>query len=339
MTHFKIGTAEIPARVVLAPLSGITDAAFRKMCRRWGAGCTFADMLSADGLVRTNARTLSRIRVSGPERPIGAQLFGTDPGVMRDAACLLEAAGFDFVDINAGCPARKVVRRGAGSALAENPVLLGRVLSAVSNALRVGVTVKLRPQRDVHATVRLTKRLEDCGASAITIHGRSASQIHSGPVHVASIAAVKSTSRVPVIANGGVVSPEGAAALLRETESDAVMIGRGCLGRPWLFHRSHVYLSSGLLISEPSFEERIDICLDQLWDALRSEDERFVVPRMRKHLGWYLKGMPNSARVRSAVFTERTSEGITQILLEYRRQLSYSPRSVKSEPRDVAQSS
>ena len=339
MAGFRIAGTDIDGRILLAPLSGITDSAFRRLCRRWGAAATFADMLSADGIVRRNARTLCKISTCGEERPVGAQLFGTDPGVMRDAAVLLEYAGFDFIDINAGCPVRKIVRRGAGSALAENPRLLGRLLHAMTGAVRIGVTVKLRPLEDLRATIELTRRVEECGAAAITVHGRLASRLHSGPVLVGSIAEVKSRSTIPVIANGGVVSPEGAARLLLSTGCDAVMIGRGCLGRPWLFHRADAYLSCGCVIEEPSYEERIDVCLQHLREALKDEDERFAVPRMRKHLGWYLKGMPYSARLRSLVFSEKSSHGVENILHEYRSELSHLRRSEPCGSREIAQSS
>jgi len=324
---FRIGSSRIDGRVLLAPLSGITDSVFRRICRARGAAGTFSEMLSADGLVRRNRKTLFQIRLSGAEQPVGGQLFGSDAGTMLEAARMLEAAGFDFIDINAGCPARKIVKRGAGCALADQPALLARIVEKLSSSLRVGVTVKFRAFADPDSTVRLAGLIEQSGAAAITIHGRPAAQFHGGEVLAETIGLVKSRSRIPVIANGGVVSPQGALGFLERTGSDAVMIGRGCLGRPWLFEHTNVFFSTGSLLPEPPFEERIEACLEHFSEALRQEDEHFAVPKMRKHIGWYLRGMPGSAALRARLFSLADPEEIVATLLGYRERLATSARS------------
>ena len=290
--------------LVLAPMAGITDLPFRRICKEMGAGLVFSEMLSVEALVRDHKRTKGMLLSDPAERPVVFQIFGGKPGSLAEAAGIVSEGAVDFIDINMGCPVPKVLKSGAGSALLRDLPLAKEIMSAVVKASKVPVTVKIRVGWDAKTlvAVELAKAAEEVGIAAVTVHGRTKVQGFSGHADWSMIKAVKDAVRIPVIGNGDVHSARDAKRMIDETGCDGVMIGRAIQGNPWIFREARQYLETGLLPPHPSLEEREVVMLRHLKDMVRLIGENIGVREMRKHLCWYTKGLPGGAE-----FRERTN--------------------------------
>jgi nifR3 family TIM-barrel protein len=282
-------------------MAGVTDGAFRLLCREQGCGLVCTEMVSAKALLYDNPRTWELLRVTPPERPVAAQLFGSSPALLAEAARRLE--GFDAVDLNMGCPAPKVVKNGEGAFLMTQPALAGAIIKAVARATALPVTVKLRKGfKDGETTAEeLAAIAEANGAAAVTVHGRTRAQFYSGAADWSVIRAVKRRVRIPVVGNGDVDSPEKAAQMLAETGCDAVMIGRAALGNPWLFRACRAFAAGGPVPPPPTWPEKIALALRHGQMLADLKGPRLGALEMRKHFCWYLKGAPRAAELRAAI--------------------------------------
>jgi nifR3 family TIM-barrel protein len=310
-------------RASLAPLAGVTDSAYRRICAEFGARPVMTEMVSSDGFVRGHPSDKTRrlLRFHESERPIGFQFFGADPAIMAEAARRAAALGPDFIDINAGCPMKKVVAKGAGSALLLDLPLLGRIVrSVVEAAFPLPVTVKIRSGWD-HGSVNAVEAARvcaDCGAYAVTVHPRPRSQLFGGNADWTVIRAVKEAVPAPVVGSGDIRSPEDARRMLRETGADAVMIGRAALGNPWIFRSTAELLEGRPLSPEPGMDERLALALRHLELLAVEVSERFAVLNMRKFFGWYSRGMRGGAEFRRRVFTAETIDEVRRVVEERR---------------------
>ncbi len=320
--RWHIGDVQIPNRVVLAPMAGVTDLPFRLLVKEFGCGLVYAPMVSSMALQYGNPASRKFLSFSDIERPVAVQLFGAKPAIMAEAARCVADLGPDIIDINMGCPTPKIVSGGAGCALMRDPALAAEIAAAVVEAVSIPVTVKIRSGWDAeHMTaVKLSRLLEDVGVAALCVHGRTREQFYSGEADWSVIAAVKDAVSVPVIGNGDVKTPQDAARLLQETGCDAVMVGRGSLGRPWVFAQIVQHLNGDEVMADPEPDERIDLALRHLHMAVEFGGERAIY-EMRKHLAWYLKGLDHANQVKRAVMEAETLESVIDNLQTYRRQL------------------
>lgn len=289
----QIGSVTLAGRMVLAPMAGVTDRAFRQICCEQGAALTVTEMVSAKALTYGDKKTPGLLALGVDEHPAAAQIFGHEPETMAEGAKIArEISGCDIIDINMGCPAPKIAGNGDGSALMRDPALAARVIEAVANAVDVPVTVKFRKGWDEKSVncVEFARMAEQAGAAAIAVHGRTRAQQYSGNADWDAIAAVKRAVSIPVIANGDVAVPEDAVRILRHTGADAVMVGRGALGDPWIFARANALLETGVCPPLPPFTERIDTAVRQIELAAAYKGERVAMLEARRHVNWYLKG-------------------------------------------------
>lgn len=322
---FKIGDIEIKNRIVLAPMAGICNSAFRKIIKEMGVGLIYAEMVSDKALVYNSKKTEDMLYMEECERPIAQQIFGSDKSTFIEAAKkVYEEMKPDIIDINMGCPVPKVALRAqAGSALLKNPDKVYEIVKAVVEAVPVPVTVKIRSgwdDKNINA-VEIAKICEKAGASAITIHGRTRSQGYSGSVNYDIIRDVKKSVSIPVIGNGDVIDIESAKKMF-ETGVDAIMIGRGCLGNPWLIKELVTYFENGTILDKPSYNERIDMCFHHMEYLRKIKCEKVTVLEMRSHIAWYLKGLPGSVEVKNECFKETTLQGLCNILKNYLNKLN-----------------
>lgn len=320
----KIGNIETKNNVFLAPMAGVTDLVFRVICKEMDCGMVYSEMVSAKGVQHNNKNTKELLKVDERERPVAMQMFGSDPEIMAEMARKLnEYEDIDRLDINMGCPAPKIVKNGEGSALTLNPKLVGEIISAVSKASEKPVTVKFRKGfDDQHLNaLEIGKIAEESGAKAVTIHGRTREQYYAGKADWDIIKALKEEIKtIPVIGNGDIFTPEDAKNMLEYTGCDAVMIGRGSQGNPFIFKRTVEYLENGILLPEPTWEDRLDIAekhMDMLADY---KGEVIGIREMRKHLGWYIKGLPHSAEMRVKINATSGRENMRDVL-NYMREL------------------
>ena len=320
----KIGNIETKNNVFLAPMAGVTDLVFRVICKEMDCGMVYSEMVSAKGVQHNNKHTKELLKVDERERPVAMQMFGSDPEIMAEMARKLnEYEDIDILDINMGCPAPKIVKNGEGSALTLNPKLVGEIISAVSKASEKPVTVKFRKGfDDQHLNaLEIGKIAEESGAKAVTIHGRTREQYYAGKADWDIIKALKEEIKtIPVIGNGDIFTPEDAKNMLEYTGCDAVMIGRGSQGNPFIFKRTVEYLENGILLPEPTWEDRLDIAekhMDMLADY---KGEVIGIREMRKHLGWYIKGLPHSAEMRVKINATSGRENMRDVL-NYMREL------------------
>ncbi len=295
--------------LLLAPMAGVTDYPFRLICRRFGVKLTYSEMISTKALSYGDKKTRDLLYHEG-ETPFAAQIFGHEPEVMAKGAAYVREHGADIVDINMGCPAPKVVNNGDGSALLKTPKLCGEIVKAVKHAVDCPVTAKIRLGWENNNAVTVAKILEDAGVDAICVHGRTRVQQYSGQADWEEIAKVKQAVSVPVIANGDVIDQESYNAIKRETGCDGVMIGRGAMGNPWIFRE----LNGG---QSPTYEERIMQALEHTKMLIAHKGSHIGILESRKHVCWYLKGIPGSGQIKGAVNTAKCYEEMEMILLSF----------------------
>ncbi|CZT56223.1 tRNA-dihydrouridine synthase C [Eubacteriaceae bacterium CHKCI005] len=288
-----IGSYQIEGRAVLAPMAGVADRAFRELCAGYGAAMTTSEMVSSKGLVYGDRKSAQLLQYGEEERPIALQIFGDDPAIMAQATSMVMEYRPDIIDINMGCPAPKIVNNGCGSALMRNPDLCGRLVEAVVGAADVPVTVKIRKGWDAQSVnaVEVAKVCEQAGVAAITVHGRTRDQMYAPTADWDIIKAVKQAVSVPVIGNGDVFRPEDAARLLEETGCDAVMVGRGALGTPWIFREINAWLDHHCMLPLPGIKERMFVMLKHIKRMCELKGERGGMLEARKHAAWYMKGL------------------------------------------------
>ena len=292
--------AEIP--LILAPMAGVSESPFRRLCRRHGADVVVTEFLSAEGIRRENPATWEKLRFGDDERPIGVQIFGADHGAMGEAASLVtEVFAPEFIDINFGCPVKKVVRRNGGSGCLKDLGLVESVIRSVAAHTHLPVTVKIRSgwSEEMRDPVSIALRCQDAGARALTLHPRTRAQMYTGNARWDEIAAVVSALDIPVLGNGDIKTPDDVVRMQRETGCAGVMIARGSFGQPWIFAQARAMLDGAPVPPTPPVEERFAIALDHARMAEAFEaDPRGAAIEFRKHLGWYVKGLPGSAELR-----------------------------------------
>jgi nifR3 family TIM-barrel protein len=324
----KIGNVQIESPFVLAPLAGVSDSPFRQLAREQGAAAVYTEMVSADGLVRGNQATMDYIAFEPQERPIGVQLFGSDPAVMADATRVLSELPPerrpDIIDINMGCPVRKVVTRAAGAALLQDVPLIERIVAAMSAASSLPVTAKIRLGWDGQSrnVVDVARALEGAGAAAVAIHARTRAEKFEGNAHWDMIGEAKKAVGIPVIGNGDVRSAADAVRMLETTGCDGVMLGRAAFGDPWVFKRILALVERGEDLPPPTAEERLHAGVRHLGMLVRTAGESVAAKEMRKHVAWYIKGLPHSARVREQVIRTRSADDMLQLLKAYLSELA-----------------
>lgn len=320
----KIGTVTINGKLALGPMAGVTDAAFREVCRAQGAALTYTEMVSAKALTYNDKKTKDLLYLSKEDHPAAAQIFGHEPDIMAQAARIaLEESGADLIDINMGCPVGKIVKSGDGSALMKTPELAGDIVAAVAAAVPVPVTVKFRKGWDSGSenAVEFAKICEQAGAAAMAVHGRTRAQMYAGKADWDSIRAVKQAVKVPVIANGDIFKGEDAVHILRYTGADMAMIGRGCFGDPWLFARANASINGLEEPALPPLTERMDTAFAQISRAAELRGERLACLEARKHLAWYLKGVPHAAYYKQRMVSIETLHDLELIIREIRLEL------------------
>ena len=293
--------------LLLAPLEDVTDSPFRLICRNLGADMVVTEFISSEGLVRNAEKSHKKLIFKEAERPVSIQIFGHDPENMKQAAILAEEADPDFIDINFGCPVRKVTMKGGGADLLRDVPRMIAITQSVLNAVKLPVTVKTRLGWDEHSKniEDISLRLQDCGIAAITIHGRTRAQMYKGQADWTLIGKVKNNPKIhiPVIGNGDVDSPETAKLMFDRYNVDGVMIGRAAIGNPWLFGQIRNYLSTGLLMDGPGLQEKVSVCKMHLQQAIEYKGERRAIIEMRKHYGGYFRGLPHFKKYRLQLLT------------------------------------
>jgi len=321
---WKIGNIEIANQLVLAPMAGICNSSFRRIVKEMGCGLIYAEMVSDKAIFYKNEKTLDMLIMSEEERPISQQIFGSDKDSFVEAAkYVYENMKPDIIDINMGCPVPKVaVRAQAGSALLKNPEKVRDIVSAVVKCVPIPVTVKIRSGWDHNSinAVEIAKICEEAGASAICIHGRTRSQGYSGKADLNIIREVKEAVSIPVIGNGDIVDCYSAKKMLDETGVDAIMIGRGALGNPWIFKEISEYLDKGLVIDKPTPIDKINMCLKHINYLSEIKIEKLVCLEIRNHIAWYLKGLKNSNEIKNKVYLTTNNNDIILILEEYKKE-------------------
>jgi nifR3 family TIM-barrel protein len=323
----RIGPIQSESPFLLAPLAGVSDSPFRRLAREQGASIVYTEMVSADGLARGNQATIDYCAFDPVERPIGIQLFGSNPDIMADAARRLndlpDERRPDLIDINMGCPVRKVVNRAAGAALLNDVPRLHDIVRRMTAVSRVPVTAKIRLGWDGSSrnVVEVSRALEEAGAAAVAIHARTRAEKFEGAAHWEMIGEAKRAVSIPVIGNGDVRGAADARRMLAETGCDAVMMGRAAFGDPWVFRRVRAFHERGVELPPPTASDRLQAGLRHLGLMVADFGEGVAVREMRKHVAWYIKGLPHSARVRDEVNHARTTEALAELLRGYLEEL------------------
>ncbi len=309
----RIGNFETDAFAALAPMAGVADRSFRKLCRGYGAAFTVSELISAKAVSMGDKKSHSMLAVSDGERPVAIQLFGSNPDIMAQAAVDSLKYNPDFIDINMGCPAPKVAASGGGAVLMKNPQLAQEIVDAVVKAVDLPITVKMRSGWDLNNlnVVELAKRCEQAGATAVTVHGRTREQMYAPPVNLDIISEVKKAVSIPVIANGDIVDAKSAARMYEYTGCDFIMVGRGAMGSPWIFSQINAYIGEGRILPEPPISERMLVLMRQAAATVEDKGERTALLEMRKHAAWYIKGLRGAA-----AFRKRCGEISTMAELE-----------------------
>lgn len=311
----KIKDIEFENNIFLAPMAGIADRAFRELCINYGAGYTVTEMVSSKGLTMGDKKSKELLTLGEIENPAGAQIFGDDPKIMAQAAKKCLEFHPDIIDINMGCPAPKIAMNGGGASLMKNPKLAGEIVKAVSDAVDIPVTVKIRKGWDDESitAVELAQIAEKNGASAITVHGRTRMQMYSGKVDYDIIAKVKKAVDIPVIANGDVTDEQSAAIMLEKTNADAIMIGRGALGNPWIFRRINAYLSECRVLPDVSINEKMAVMLKHIQKIIEYKGEYTAMREARHHAAYYTKGIRGGATLRKEISTFEHFEQLEEL--------------------------
>ncbi len=319
----RIGNIELDNNVFLAPMAGITDRPFRILCKEQGCGLTYTEMVSAKGLHYDSKKTENLLYIQPADRPVAVQLFGSDPGILAQEAAKLWEDGADIIDINMGCPTPKIVKNGDGAALMKKPRLVAEIIRRMSQAIKIPLTVKIRKGWDRNSVnaVEIARIARESGAAAIAVHGRTREQMYGGSADWDVIAQIKKDLDIPVIGNGDIFTPGDAVCMLERTGCDAVMIGRGARGNPWIFSRTLKLISQGENAPHPDIrqvlrmiERHTDLSIDQ-------KGEKLALREMRKHVGWYLKGFRNAGAIRKEANRAETREQLFQILKDYEDQM------------------
>ena len=303
MKRLKIGNVELENRYILGPMAGVTDLPFRLLCREQGAGLLCMEMISAKAIYYNNRNTESLLEIHPDEQPVSLQLFGSDPKIMSEMAKRIEERPFAILDVNMGCPVPKVVKNGEGSALMKEPKLVYEIVSALVKAIKKPVTVKIRKGFDdehVNA-VEIAKIIEEAGASAVAVHGRTREQYYSGKADWDIIRQVKEATSIPVIGNGDVTSPQKAEELVRQTGCDGIMIARGAEGNPWIFSEMIAYEETGVVPPRPDKDAVREMMLRHARLQLQYKGEYCGIREMRKHVAWYTKGLKGASRLREQI--------------------------------------
>lgn len=316
----KIGNVEIPNQVVLAPMAGVCNPAFRLIAKQFGTGLVCAEMVSDKAILHGNKRTMEMLYVDEREKPLSLQIFGGDKESLVHAAKVVDQeTDADIIDINMGCPVPKVTKCDAGARWLLDPSKIEEMVSAVVEAVSKPVTVKMRigwDEQHIYA-VRNAQAVERAGGQAVSVHGRTREQMYTGTADWDIIKEVKNHVNIPVIGNGDVFTPEDALRMLEQTGCDGVMIGRGALGNPWMLYRTVQYLQTGVLPAEPTPAEKLEIAILHMDRLIALKGESVAVREMRKHLAWYLKGLPGAARVKDQIMEETKREPMVNLLNQY----------------------
>jgi len=314
----QIGNFKTENNVFLAPMAGVTDLAFRIICKKWGAGLVYSEMVSAKAMHYNDKKTFSLLETDSREGPLAVQIFGSEPEIMAEAAVKVEQMGFPLVDINMGCPAPKVTSNGDGSSLLKDFELIGKIVKAVSKSVSIPVTCKVRCGiKNFIDMTELAKIIEDNGASAITVHGRTAAMYYSGKADYEKIAEVKKAVSIPVIGNGDIFSADDSGRMFKETGCDAVMVARGAEGNPFIFAQINEYLSGTAITTIPNWEQRLSVMKEHINLLCELKGERVGVREARKHVAWYTKGMKSGASVRNEVCKTETLSSLIEVIDNY----------------------
>lgn len=335
----RIGTIELPTPALyLAPMEDVSERPFRRICRKLGADVVVTEFISAEGLIRDAAKSRAKTALAPDEHPVGIQIFGARDEALVEAARLSEAAGADFVDINYGCPVKKVVCKGAGAGVLRDLPLMERLTRAVVRSVSIPVTVKTRLGWDEKSLwiEEAAQRLEDAGVQALAIHARTRRQGYRGSAAWDWIARVKAKVAIPIIGNGDVTTPQAAARMLRETGCDGVMLGRAAIGNPWIFRRCRHYIETGEDLPGPTYAERAAVLLEQLREHAGEKGERRAVTEFRKFISGYLKGLPGVSRFRAGLMEEETVAGVEARLERFGRGLETWGSGTAGEPMALA---
>lgn len=302
----KIGNLKIHGHAALAPMAGVADRAFRELCVGYGASYVVSEMISSKGVSLGDRKSKALMQLSEAERPAGVQIFGSDPEIMAQSVRTVLEVRPQFIDINMGCPAPKIAGNGGGASLMRNPELAEKITEAVVKASGdIPVTVKIRAGWDFDNlnAVEMAKRAENAGAASVTVHGRTRQQMYAPPVNRDIIAEVKKAVRIPVVGNGDIVDGFRAAEMLEDTNCDFLMVGRGALGRPWVFQQINAYLNEGRILPEPPVSERMRVMLKHIEMLCEYKGERIGIREARKHAAWYTKGIRGAAQYRRELGT------------------------------------
>lgn len=315
----KIGSLTLDNPVILAPMAGVSDQPFRRLVRRFGAGLAVSEMIASNAMVRAHWKTMRMSGTEGEAGPIAIQIAGGDPQTMAEAARMNADRGADIIDINMGCPAKKVVKGVAGAALMKDEILAGQIIAAVVRAVDVPVTVKMRLGWDEDSinAPQLARIAQDCGAAMVTVHGRTRGQFYRGEADWRAIGAVKRAVSIPVVGNGDVNSLADAKALLDQSGADGVMIGRGSYGRPWFPGQVATFLASGTAPSDPPLSQRCAILVEHVATMIERYGVKAGIPMARKHVAWYACGLAGAAQFRDRVMHAETPERLFSVINAY----------------------